>query len=71
MAEALVGGSGHPKVILTIVMDGGGLDLYRAWPDAWPTIAALAARGVEYTEAKVTQLETATAPGRRQALLPR
>lgn len=62
MKEALVGGTRRPKVILTIVMDGGGLNLYRAWPDAWPTIASLASRGVEYTEAKVTQLETATAP---------
>jgi hypothetical protein len=42
-------------------MDGGGRSLYEAWPDAWPVIRGLAARGVEYTDAKVTQLETATA----------
>ena len=61
MMEALVPTSKRPKVILTIVMDGGGRSLYEAWPDAWPVIKGLAARGVEYTDAKVTQLETATA----------
>jgi len=61
MTEALVPTSRRPKVILTIVMDGGGRTLYEAWPDAWPVIKGLAARGVEYTDAKVTQLETATA----------
>jgi predicted AlkP superfamily pyrophosphatase or phosphodiesterase len=61
MVEALVPTSKKPKVILTIVMDGGGRSLYDAWPDAWPAIKSLAARGVEYTDAKVTQLETATA----------
>ena len=61
MTEALAPTSKRPKVILTIVMDGGGRTLYEAWPDAWPVIKGLAARGVEYTDAKVTQLETATA----------
>jgi predicted AlkP superfamily pyrophosphatase or phosphodiesterase len=61
MSEALVPTAKRPRVILTIVMDGGGRSLYEAWPDAWPVIKGLAARGVEYTDAKVTQLETATA----------
>jgi len=61
MTEALVPTSKRPTVILTIVMDGGGRSLYNAWPDAWPVIKSLATRGVEYTDAKVTQLETATA----------
>ena len=61
MTEALVPTSKRPKVILTVVMDGGGRSLYQAWPDAWPVIKGLAARGVEYVDAKVTQLETATA----------
>jgi Type I phosphodiesterase / nucleotide pyrophosphatase len=61
MTEALVRTSRRPQVIVTIVMDGGGRSLYEAWPDAWPVIKGLAARGVEYTDAKVTQLETATA----------
>ncbi len=61
MTEALVPTSKRPKVILTIVMDGGGRSLYEAWPDAWPVIKGLATRGVEYMDAKVTQLETATA----------
>jgi predicted AlkP superfamily pyrophosphatase or phosphodiesterase len=61
MTEALIPTSKKPRVILTVVMDGGGRSLYDAWPDAWPVIKSLAARGVEYTDAKVTQLETATA----------
>ena len=61
MTDALLPTSKKPKVILTIVMDGGGRSLYDAWPDAWPVIKGLTARGVEYTDAKVTQLETATA----------
>jgi predicted AlkP superfamily pyrophosphatase or phosphodiesterase len=61
MTEALVPTSKRPRVILTIVMDGGGRSLYEAWPDAWPVIKGLAGRGVDYTDAKVTQLETATA----------
>jgi len=61
MTEALVPTSKKPRVILTVVMDGGGRSLYEAWPDAWPVIKNLATRGVEYTDAKVTQLETATA----------
>jgi hypothetical protein len=61
MTEALVPTSKRPTVILTIVMDGGGRALYEAWPDAWPVIKGLGARGVEYMDAKVTQLETATA----------
>src|SRR5216684_1099106 len=61
MTEALIPPSKKPRVILTVVMDGGGRSLYDAWPDAWPVIKSLAARGVEYTDAKVTQLETATA----------
>ena len=62
MTEALVSSAKRPRAILTIVIDGGGLSLYRAWPDAWPVIAGLSARGVEYMDAKVTQLETATGP---------
>ena len=39
MTEALVPTSKKPRVILTIVMDGGGRLLYDAWPDAWPVAA--------------------------------
>src|SRR5262245_33790065 len=61
MTEALVSTTKRPRVILTCVMDAGGRSLYEAWPDAWPQIKGLAARGAEYIDAKVTQLETATA----------
>jgi len=61
MTEALVPTTKRPRVILTVVMDAGGRTLYEAWPDARQVIRGLAARGAEYTDAKVTQLETATA----------
>ena len=35
--------------------------LHEAWPEPWPVIKGLAARGVEYIGAKVAQLDTATA----------
>src|SRR5262245_60731563 len=56
MTEALVPTSKRPKVILTVVMDGAGRSLYETWPDAWPVIKGLAARGVDYADAKATQL---------------
>jgi len=46
MTEALVPTSKKPKIILTIVMDGAGDRSTDAWPDAWPIIKGLAARGV-------------------------
>jgi hypothetical protein len=62
MTEALVDAPRRPKVILTVVIDAGGRELFRTWSGSWPTIASLAARGAEYSDAKVTNLETATGP---------
>src|SRR5712692_6335282 len=61
MTEALVPTSKRPKVILTVVVDGGGGSLHDACPEACPVSKGLSARGVAYTHAKLTQLETATA----------
>ncbi|MBA3350621.1 MAG: hypothetical protein H0T12_08715, partial [Actinobacteria bacterium] len=36
---------GRPKLILTVVWDGGGWNVLDAWPDAWPNLARLMARG--------------------------
>ena len=60
MTEALVPTSKRPKVILTIVMDGAGGRSTRHGRRPGPSSRA-SRRGVEYTDAKVTQLETATA----------
>lgn len=62
MSEALVNNSNRPRVIFTVIIDGAGRSVYRTWPDALAHDQRLAARGVEYLDAKVTQIETATNP---------
>jgi hypothetical protein len=42
-----------PKLILTIVWDGGGWNVLERWPEAWPNLASLAAAGVSYEQAIV------------------
>ena len=42
-----------PKLILTIVWDGGGWNTLRQWPDAWPNLARIMEEGVSYTRATV------------------
>ena len=42
-----------PKLILTIVWDGGGWNTLRQWPDAWPNLARMMEEGVSYTAATV------------------
>jgi Type I phosphodiesterase / nucleotide pyrophosphatase len=34
-----------PRLILTVVLDGGGWNVLRTWPDAWPNYASLMERG--------------------------
>lgn len=43
----------RPKLILTIVWDGGGWNTLRQWPDAWPNLARIMEEGVSYTAATV------------------
>jgi hypothetical protein len=42
-----------PKLIVTVVWDGGGWNALRQWPDDWPNLARMMARGVTYTNATV------------------
>jgi hypothetical protein len=44
---------GVPKLIFTLVWDGGGDNVLEQWPDDWPELAALQERGTRYTEATV------------------
>lgn len=37
--------SGPPKLVLTVVWDGGGWNTLRTWPDQWPHLRALMAEG--------------------------
>ena len=43
----------RPKLIVTIVWDGGGWNTLRRWPDSWPNLARLMEEGVSFTEATV------------------
>ncbi|HET7482962.1 MAG TPA: alkaline phosphatase family protein [Actinomycetota bacterium] len=40
-----------PKLIFTIVIDGGGWNVLQRFPDAWPNIRALMDRGIVYDNA--------------------
>ena len=42
-----------PRLILTIVWDGGGWNVLRQWPDAWPNLRRLMEGGVSYPQANV------------------
>ncbi|MDQ3954043.1 MAG: alkaline phosphatase family protein [Actinomycetota bacterium] len=41
--------NGTPRVIVTIVWDGGGWDVLETWPDSWPHLASLMADGTAVT----------------------
>ena len=43
----------RPKLIVTIVWDGGGWNVLRQWPDAWPNLRRLMREGVSYSHASV------------------
>jgi Type I phosphodiesterase / nucleotide pyrophosphatase len=42
-----------PKLILTVVWDGGGWDVLKQWPDAWPHLKELMGGGTSVTGATV------------------
>ena len=42
-----------PRLIVTIVLDGGGWNTLRQWPRSWPNLARLMEGGVSYTRATV------------------
>jgi arylsulfatase A-like enzyme len=42
-----------PRLIVTVVWDGGGWNTLDQWPDAWPNLARLIRGGTSYTAATV------------------
>jgi arylsulfatase A-like enzyme len=42
-----------PQLVLTVVWDGGGWNVLRRWPEAWPNLRRLMRAGVSYTSAHV------------------
>lgn len=45
--------NGVPKLIFTLVWDGGGDNVLELWPDAWPNLADTIARSTSYENATV------------------
>ena len=41
----------QPRVIVTLVIDGGGWNVLRRWPDAWPNLKRLMREGATYRNA--------------------
>jgi hypothetical protein len=42
-----------PKLIFTVVWDGGGINVLRQWPDDWPFLKKLMKEGANFTDATV------------------
>ncbi|MDQ4065228.1 MAG: alkaline phosphatase family protein, partial [Actinomycetota bacterium] len=51
--DARGGAEDPPDVIFTVVIDGGGWNLLRRYPDAWPNIRALMDAGLVYDNATI------------------
>lgn len=37
-----------PKIVITVVWDGAGLNVLERWPESWPNLASVARRGIYY-----------------------
>jgi arylsulfatase A-like enzyme len=54
--EEVIGSQGSsppPKLVVTIVWDGGGWNTLEQWPDSWPVLKRLMNEGVSYANATV------------------
>ena len=45
--------NGIPKLIMTVVWDGGGDNVLEQWPDSWPELKEIMAAGTNYTDTAV------------------
>lgn len=50
-----------PRVIVTFVIDGGGWNVLRRWPDAWPNLKRLMREGATYRNAIAGSFPAVTA----------
>jgi len=62
MQEALVSGAAAPKLVVVLVVDGGGRFVLNLWPDAWPFLKSLKPNGTWYDHASVGSNPSNTAP---------
>jgi hypothetical protein len=53
LTEILEEGSGSPRLVVTVSIDGGGWNLLRRWPRAWPNLASLIRAGTSVEPATV------------------
>jgi Type I phosphodiesterase / nucleotide pyrophosphatase len=51
--RALLPGREPPRLVLTVVVDGGGRNVFARWPGAWPHIASLMSEGSSFVNATV------------------
>lgn len=51
-----------PRLVVTMVWDGAGMDLLDRWPHAWPYFASLSHRGAWFTHVTVNASPTNTPP---------
>ncbi|HWC13751.1 MAG TPA: alkaline phosphatase family protein [Actinomycetota bacterium] len=49
-----------PKLIFTVVIDGGGWNVLDRYPEAWPNIRRLMDQGISYTEANIGSAPSTT-----------
>jgi len=49
-----------PRLVVVVVLDGGGWNVLRQWPDAWPNLARLMRDGISFTNAEVGSSPTVT-----------
>lgn len=49
----VVSAENSPRVIATIVLDGGGWNVLRRYPNAWPNLRRLMEQGTSYTNATI------------------
>ncbi|MGH2819788.1 MAG: alkaline phosphatase family protein, partial [Actinomycetota bacterium] len=60
--QALIGAPRPPRLVVTIVWDGGGWNVLRAHPNRWPFLARLMRRGASYTRMTVGSSPSVTPP---------
>ena len=53
---------GPPRLIVTVVWDGAGMNVLDRWPDAWPNLRGLIGRGTAYAGATVGSSPSVTPP---------
>jgi arylsulfatase A-like enzyme len=53
ITEVLVAGAPRPKLVVTTVIDGGGWNVLRRWPQAWPHVDRLMSEGTSVVGATV------------------